>query len=145
MSKYGDSKFKNGRFFKGSMELEKLLGNELKQLVGPFYNPDVVLKLADGKMIIIEHSPTGDRKVHIGEMLQAFEFGIKNEIGIVFVLVLDGVTDTSPTVGREQQRLDYYAEFLRAKTCSKLSFDILVTDMANLKKNGVWNITFKEQ
>jgi len=98
-----------------------------------FYNPDVVFTLGNKKMVIIEHSSTGDRKVHIGELLQAYQYAVESGNKCTFILVLDGKNETSPTVDAERERLSFYYEFLK-KLTNKDLMQVYVFDMKDIKK-----------
>lgn len=121
-----DKAFKDMDFFviaeNKAKELEKL-NNKL----GEFYTPDVVLKISDNYLIIIEHSSTNDRKTHIGELLQAYEYCYANNKDILFLLILNGANDNSPKVEKETDRLSYYLQFLNDIKGSN-KFKAFITD-----------------
>lgn len=77
--------------------------------IGEFYNPDKILENEDS-IIFFESSSTGDRKVHIGELIQFLTYvslGVEKR-HIFFVLFLCGESKSSPSVDSEIQRLRYY-------------------------------------
>lgn len=94
-----DAKIKNKCNFEG---YEKI------KIKHDFYKPDCVFE--NGKdVIIVESSSTGDRKVHIGEMVQFIEYAssMKDKC-FYFVLFLCGTSKTSPKANTVKGRLEYY-------------------------------------
>ncbi|PIE92116.1 hypothetical protein CO726_28255 [Bacillus fungorum] len=81
--------------------------------IGEFYNPDLILKDSDNT-VILEHSSTGDRKVHIGELTQFIEYVINSEDDTKksLIIFLDGKSDSSPKEKREHERLKFYMDEL---------------------------------
>lgn len=76
-----------------------------------YYNPDGYF-VYNGFCFIIEHSSTGDRKSHIGELFQAMSLAKKINLKIKFILVLDNQNVNAPKKDREFNRLNYYAEII---------------------------------
>lgn len=81
--------------------------------IGEFYNPDLILKDSNNT-VILEHSSTGDRKVHIGELTQFIEYVMnsKDSTKKSLIIFLDGKSDSSPTEKREHERLKFYMDRL---------------------------------
>ena len=70
------------------------------------YNPDVVaINNTSKKALIIESSSTGDRKVNIGEMLQADKWLRDEGYQGTLIIVLDGKGKYPPTCKDQKERL----------------------------------------
>ncbi|MDH5718714.1 MAG: hypothetical protein OEZ22_13900 [Spirochaetia bacterium] len=98
-----DSVFKN---FKKDFK-----DNLYKDYKGKYHNPDMII--IKGKChFLFEHSSTGDRKVHIGELLQSYVYSIINECNTFFILLLDNRSKNGPSKEYETERLKYYMDYL---------------------------------
>lgn len=88
-----------------------------------YYNPDLVLE-EDDEIIILEHSSTGDRKVHIGELSQFIDFSINHKSDKMFdmILLLDGEGDNKAISKYEAERLRYYIENVFRDKLDKVNF-----------------------
>jgi hypothetical protein len=77
--------------------------------LGKYYHPDLTLE-NKSHLIIFESSSTGDRKVHIGELVQFLTYINSNSIynEYSFILSLCGASETSPSIQEEIGRLQYY-------------------------------------
>lgn len=99
------------KFFKESFLIYNYAINDTTSLPNK-YKPDKIFN-KDKHTIICEHSSTGDRKVHIAELIQflayARNYNIKdNGLFFSFILFLDGKGSNPPTVKDEAERLNYY-------------------------------------
>lgn len=72
---------------------------------------------------IIEHSSTGDRKSHLGELLQVYIYTKLNKSKSTFILILDNQTPGGPKKESEQKYLEYYLNQLNS---DNLNLKILV-------------------
>lgn len=81
------------------------------------YRPDKSFKKTkSGKFCcIIESSSTGDRKVSIGELLQAESFFSRNMVRGILIFSLSGRSKTSPTPSTQKAYLEPYFNFLKSK------------------------------
>ncbi|MDU7150418.1 MAG: hypothetical protein E6300_18310 [Clostridium sp.] len=88
-----------------------------------YYRPDLVLE-TDKEIIVLEHSSSGDRKVHIGELSQFVEFSLNYDSDKKFsmILLLDGKGETSASVSKESNRLKYYVETLFNNKMENINF-----------------------
>ncbi|PKM53394.1 MAG: hypothetical protein CVV00_12525 [Firmicutes bacterium HGW-Firmicutes-5] len=79
-----------------------------------YYNPDLIFT-KDENIIICEHSSTGDRKVHLGEMLQFVRFAnlIENTKRLTLFILLQGESKSPPTKRKEMIRIKEYVDFLK--------------------------------
>ena len=129
-----DSEFKKLNFADKNGEAINILNNNL----GDYYKPDIVLGLSNGELAILEHSSTGDRKVHIGELLQAFQYAFSSGKKVHWLLFLDGKGQNSPTVTYEKCRLNFYLDFLRCNSPKndKASFTFDVFDLEGELKDS---------
>ncbi|PFD44777.1 hypothetical protein [Bacillus cereus] len=114
-----DATFKKNFRIKG-MEIQE------NMYMGEFYNPDLILKDSNN-MVILEHSSTGDRKVHIGELTQFIEYVINSEDANKHSLIifLDGKSVSPPKEKQEQARLKFYIDrlfLLEAELLKKIFF-----------------------
>ncbi len=103
-----DRKFKRDFEIDGFTKISLISLDENK--LGNFYQPDLMFE-KEGHIIICEHSSTGDRKVHIGELTQFIAFVIRNNNEynkFSYFLFLDGMSKNSPTVEQETARLKHY-------------------------------------
>jgi hypothetical protein len=77
-----------------------------------YWQPDLVLiNKEDNHIVVCEHSTTGDRKVHIGELIQFLAFAYKfNKKGYKYsyFLFLEGEGSSPPKKEIECSRLQYY-------------------------------------
>lgn len=138
-----DTDFKEKQFKWGNKILSK---SELVN-AGEFYCPDVFLKKQDKEFIILEHSSTGDRKVHIGELAQVLVYAKDNpDKKFTYILVLDNTSKDGPTVKREKQRLKFYYDKL---FCDKKvdNLKIYIIDIKSLDgyENNLMELTEKEK
>ena len=72
-----------------------------------YYNPDLYFK-NENEVVFVEHSSTGDRKVHIGELCQFVT--AKSDLPKSMILVLDAKGENPPSSDGEKGRLKYYFE-----------------------------------
>lgn len=105
-----DTAFKNDVQVKGYKEYNI---SNLTTDIWDYYQPDKIFTSINNKMefIVMESSSTGDRKVHIGELLQFLTFVSSKDIYIekaTYILFLCGKGKSSPTVNGEYNRLKYY-------------------------------------
>ena len=70
--------------------------------------------------------------MHIGELLQAYQYAVESDNKVTFILVLDGKNKTSPNVDAERERLSFYYNFLK-KLTNKDLMQVYVVDMKNIK------------
>lgn len=94
-----DVEFKNKCNFEGYKKI---------QIRRKFYSPDCVFE-KENVIIVAESSSTGDRKVHIGELIQFIEYAhsMKNK-DFYYFLFLCGENVTSPRAETEKPRLKHY-------------------------------------
>lgn len=102
------------KIFKDTFKIQngnRIADEVIKQF--KYYNPDLVLEI-NNEVVVLEHSSTGDRKVHIGELSQFIEFTVNCKIEKEFsmILLLDGEGDNPPDVKKEAERLRYYINAL---------------------------------
>lgn len=95
---------KKDKNFKSNFNIK---GFTKKQYSESYYNPDLYFE-NDDEVVFIEHSSTGDRKVHIGELCQFVT--ATSKLPKNMILVLDGEGEDSPSVEGEKDRLKYYFE-----------------------------------
>lgn len=95
---------KKDKNFKSNFNIK---GFTKKQYSESYYNPDLYFE-NDDEVVFIEHSSTGDRKVHIGELCQFVT--ATSKLPKNMILVLDGEGENSPSVEGEKDRLKYYFE-----------------------------------
>jgi hypothetical protein len=104
-----------------------------------FYHPDGVLIYKEYHYIL-EHSSTGDRKVHLGELIQAYEYSIRNNHKVVLIIILDNQTKTAPKKDAELKRLNYYLNFLKIqKIKHNNSFEVRVKDILEVDNSEKLN------
>ncbi|MDK3223290.1 MAG: hypothetical protein E6936_06170 [Clostridium perfringens] len=101
-----------------------------------FYNPDLYFKNND-EAIWIEHSKTGDRKVHIGELCQFIN--VVSELNKNMILILDGVGETAPTPILERDRLRFYMKGFNTSLMENINFIGVVKN-----KEDINNLTFDD-
>lgn len=96
----------------------KQIINQVKEKIGAspynlisYYNPDGFFKYKD-KYFIFEHSSTGDRKTHLGELLQAYTCSKKFKYELIFILILDNQHPTAPKKESEDKRLNYFLDLI---------------------------------
>jgi hypothetical protein len=113
-----DKQFKDNFRISG---YRKLLDEQLSS--HEYYNPDLAIENNEN-IIVLEHSSSGDRKVHIGELCQFIEFARNSTANkkINMILLLDGAVDNSPKAEMEFQRLKYYVDNLFKKSLEKVGF-----------------------
>ncbi|NEZ47939.1 hypothetical protein FDF74_12180 [Clostridium niameyense] len=101
-----DYTFKNNFIIKNMTKSKK---NKLND----YYTPDSIFYDKDNE-IILEHSSTGDRKVHIGELTQFIEYAINspNDKKKSLIIFLDGSSKHAPKVEKEHDRLKKYIDDL---------------------------------
>ena len=102
-------KMKMDKAFKEEIKIKGFLPSKKKSL-GLFYKPDAILENSNS-VIICESSSGGDRKVHIGELMQFLSYvnGEKeSKDNVYWILFLCGNGSTSPKVLQEQKRLHFY-------------------------------------
>lgn len=104
LNKYREKK---DRTFKTNVDICDFEKQTVGDIVGKNYHPDAIFTKSK-TIIILESSSTGDRKVHIGELIQFIEFveHDKNYEDYYFVLFLCGRSKTSPDVKNEVKRLE---------------------------------------
>ena len=119
---------------KDKLNKDKLNIEQEMDFLNDFFTPDGFINTKD-KIIIIEHSSTGDRKAHIGELLQAFTFMKVNSKDTILITVLDNDNENGPKKAIEQERLEYFLHSLKQDYQSH-SFEVYVLD-----KNEVNTVT----
>lgn len=78
------------------------------------YKPDISIKNSDGKIVcILESTSTGDRKVGLGEMLQADKLFYDEEINGILIFSLSGVSSSSPTLITQSKYINPYFKYLK--------------------------------
>ena len=101
-----DKTFKENFTIKGTTLLDENIIKNYR-----YYKPDLIFEDSN-EIVVLEHSSTGDRKTHIGELTQFFDFAntYKTNKWFSFIIFLDGVSENSPKVDDEVKRLKYYVE-----------------------------------
>ena len=92
---------------KNFKEKFKIDGFSKEKYNGKYYNPDLYFKNKN-EVVFVEHSSTGDRKIHIGELCQFVTE--KSDLPKSMILVLDGKGKNPPSLDGEEGRLKYYFE-----------------------------------
>lgn len=112
------------KIFKDSFKIKdaKKINNDITRKFR-YYNPDLVLE-EDNEIIVLEHSSTGDRKVHIGELSQFIDFSMSHKSDKIFdmILLLDGEGDNKANSKYEAERLRYYIETVFNDKLDKVKF-----------------------
>ena len=81
---------KKDKNFKEEFEIE---GFNKEKYNEEYYNPDLYFK-NENEVVFVEHSSTGDRKVHIGELCQFVT--AKSDLPKSMILVLDAKGENPP-------------------------------------------------
>ena len=111
--------------------------------INNIYEPDAVF-LKENTVIVFESSSTGDRKVHIGEMIQFITHIVKNGKynECYFVLYLCGEGKTSPTIENEKERLqEIYNKLSLSKEERKKIALIAIADQFKIDFSKSLNIS----
>lgn len=101
-----------------------------------YYTPDAFFIKNDSKdLIICECSSTGDRKVHIGELMQFLTYVSKNSSSIDsvrMVLFICNASKNGPKVKNEYARLKYYySSYPLNEFCRNKIKGIFIMDKGN--------------
>jgi hypothetical protein len=109
-----------------------------------YYNPDAILDL-DNLRVVCESSSTGDRKIHIGELLQFITFVCENVHDakeFYLVLFINSESSNGCSANKEAERLRYYFErlSLRPKNIKQIK-GIYVVDQ---KEIDIRNIVIED-
>ena len=111
MKKQVEYKKSKDRSVKESLAINgfEKINNKKEVIFSEFYNPDILF-VNDKKIIVVESSSTGDRKVHIGELFQFLVFAVNNAKYEEFYFLLDlcGQGKNRSTSENEIKRLQYY-------------------------------------
>ncbi|MBI5999103.1 hypothetical protein P5E45_09165 [Clostridium perfringens] len=114
----------------------KIKGFIKKPFSGTFYNPDLYFE--NGKEAIwIEHSSTGDRKVHIGELCQFMT--VPSILAKNMILILDGKSKSAPTPIGERDRLKYYIRAFDKSLIENVNFIGVIKN-----KDDINNLSFHD-
>lgn len=126
-----DSYFRSNFILNNTQYIEK---DNLKNFL--YYRPDIILENQE-EIIVLEHSSTGDRKVHIGELSQFIEFTLnyRSNKNFNLIIFLDGKGETAPQVKKECDRLKYYVERLFSDKLETVRFIGVVE--YNIDMNGL--------
>ncbi|EKO3590807.1 hypothetical protein M3898_003461 [Vibrio metschnikovii] len=105
-----DTKFKNSNF--SFPDGWKRASNG--EIVGEDkYRPDISVKDNDGNYILVmESTSSGDRKVGVGELLQADKFFRDEKVRGILIFSLCGQSATSPTKETQKNYIEPYFKYL---------------------------------
>ena len=115
----------------------------IEKSICEFYKPDKILE-NEKSVIFFESSSTGDRKVHIGELIQFLTYvslGIEKR-DMYFVLFLCGEAKSSPKVHEEVKRLNYYYQNFSMKNSERAKIKGLY--VANQEDEDIANLTLEK-
>lgn len=98
------------------------------------YSPDKCLrKKATGEFLIIEQSSTGDRKVNIGELVQAAIWLCEKKAKGMLVYILTGNSSTSSTPKTLKKYLQPYYEWITENISVDLNVLIKIMEPKEIK------------
>ena len=118
-----------------------------KEILNTKYKPDVSFKKVGKLICILESTSTGDRKVNIGEMLQAEKAFIEENTCGYLVFSLCGSTNTSSTPKSLKKYLEPYFHFLKEKSYQYGIKEIYFINESELKEIGceILSTCFKDK
>ncbi|MEK5115141.1 hypothetical protein [Bacillus sp. FSL R5-0677] len=136
------------RIFKDNFEIKEMKKiretfKYIEEREKTFYTPDLIFEGIDN-IVVLEHSSTGDRKVHIGELTQFIEYSVNSDSGSKksLIIFLDGKSKNAPKKEIEQKRLKFYVDNVFSLNPSYLENIFFIGVTKYMKKLN--NLSFDE-
>ncbi|MET4163490.1 hypothetical protein ABIE61_003354 [Marinobacterium sp. MBR-111] len=112
------------------------------------YKPDKSYADQSGQItLVIESTSTGDRKVGIGELLQAEKYFCDHNVSGTLIFSLSGSSNNSPRPNTQKQYLQPYFDFLKQQNSNIGVYEIYLILESDLRALDwyVMNDAFREK